>query len=421
MQQCHLEDNSGMPSTLAWLDFSEEEQRRARELLAFYSEHDTRDELGIGTVRDALSDAMFPGTSVIQTRARYFLFVPWLFQEAARRGRSGPQLVEWVRQQERRLIEALRRGGEGGPRSGLIGRVAGTRVKILPSTIYWTGLQRFQILRRAGTAEQVAGFMRAGLTVEEALTELIERPDPVWDPNLPPPPADFFQMDQASFAMGPDEAGWLAERMASSAEGTFIEWLVTSRVDVTEASEAPWEGPAMPAAPAPIRRVVHHSKLFSSTMHGAALLYNLLIAERARDEGLDPAGVRVTHYQDVLEGWADHIDTLAEEVGEWSHADFWALVRGINPRIPLPTYSFVERWIQLASHDPHAVTNSEQARHLVSSRERLLKRSQSRLTNERMLRDWSGGSGVGRLTFRWPQVKVLLGDIARGRSADAGA
>src|SRR4029453_18745501 len=148
MQQCRLEDNPGMPSTLAWLDFSEEEQRRARELLAFYSEHDTRDELGIGTVRDALSDAMFPGTSVIQTRARYFLFVPWLFQEAARRGRSGPQLVEWVRQQERRLIEALRRGGEGGPRSGLIGRVAGTRVKILPSTIYWTGLQRFQILRR---------------------------------------------------------------------------------------------------------------------------------------------------------------------------------------------------------------------------------------------------------------------------------
>ncbi len=55
-----------MPSTLARLDFSEEEQRRARQLLAVFSEHDTRDELGIGTVRDAMSDAMsdamFPGT-----------------------------------------------------------------------------------------------------------------------------------------------------------------------------------------------------------------------------------------------------------------------------------------------------------------------------------------------------------------------
>ena len=65
-----------MVSTMAWLDFSEDEQRRARELLAFFSERDTRDELGIGTVRDALSDAMFPGTSVIQTRADHQIATP---------------------------------------------------------------------------------------------------------------------------------------------------------------------------------------------------------------------------------------------------------------------------------------------------------------------------------------------------------
>lgn len=405
---------------MAWLDFSEDEQRRARELLAFFSEHDTRDELGIGTVRDALSDAMFPGSSVIQTRARYFLFVPWLFQEAGRRGYVGPGLLEWVRRQERRLIEALRRGGWGHARSGLIGRVAGTQLKILPSAIYWTGLQRFDILRRGGSMEQVAGLMRGTVGIEEALTELVERPDPVWDPNLPEPAVGFFQMDEASFGMALEEAEWLAERMAAGAHDTLIAWLVTTRAQLSSASEAPWEDPATAEAPDGIQHVVQNAKLFSLAMHGAALLYNLLIAERAKAEDLDPAGERLAHYHDALVEWADRVNGMAGELVRWRRSDFWALVRGSNPRVPLLTQNFVERWLELATPDPEGIGENQHARRLVSARERLLKGSQSRLTNDRLLHEWSGGSGVGRLTFRWSQVKVLLGDIADGRSAHAG-
>lgn len=410
-----------MASTVAWLDFSEDEQRRARELLAFFSEHDTRDELGIGTVRDALSDLMFPGTSVIQTRARYFLFVPWLFREAGRRGYVGQTLLEWVRRQERRLIEALRRGGWGGAGSGLIGRVAGTRLKILPSAIYWTGLQRFDILQRDGSMEQVAGFMRGTAGIEEALTELIERPDLVWDPNLPKPPPEFFQMDKTSFDMAPEEAEWLAERIAAGADDTLIKWLVTARAQLSSASEAPWEDPATAEAPDGIKHVVQNAKLFSLAMHGAALLYNLLIAERAKAEDVDPAGERLTHYRDALVEWAERVNGLAGELARWRHSDFWALVRGSNPRVPLLTQNFVERWIELATRDPEGIGENGQLRRLVSARERLLKGSQSRLTNDLLLHEWSGGSGVGRLTFRWSQVKVLLGDITDGRSAHASA
>lgn len=116
-----------MSSVLAWLDFSDDEQRRARELLRFFSERETRDELGIGTIRDALSDALFPGISVIQTRARYFLFVPWLFQEAQRRGYAGPDLLSRVGRDERRLVEALRRGGWEKPARGSLAGSRGRR------------------------------------------------------------------------------------------------------------------------------------------------------------------------------------------------------------------------------------------------------------------------------------------------------
>lgn len=46
---------------------------RPRRIIDLFDEKDTRDELGLGAARDALSDLMFPGTSTIQTRLRYML------------------------------------------------------------------------------------------------------------------------------------------------------------------------------------------------------------------------------------------------------------------------------------------------------------------------------------------------------------
>ena len=79
-----------MASSFTWLDYSEKERQKMLDILSALKEHETRDELGIGAVRDAFSDMFFPGTSTIQTRARYFLFVPWII-EAWRRKKSFPQ------------------------------------------------------------------------------------------------------------------------------------------------------------------------------------------------------------------------------------------------------------------------------------------------------------------------------------------
>ena len=67
-------------SALTWLDSSERERRSVLELVSALTEPGTLDELGIGTIRDTIADRLFPGTSTIQTRARYFLFIPWILQ-----------------------------------------------------------------------------------------------------------------------------------------------------------------------------------------------------------------------------------------------------------------------------------------------------------------------------------------------------
>ena len=66
-----------------------------------FSQRESRDELGLGQIRDALSDTLFPGTSFLLTRARYLLFVPWLFREGAPRGHSGQELTQWLEGHER--------------------------------------------------------------------------------------------------------------------------------------------------------------------------------------------------------------------------------------------------------------------------------------------------------------------------------
>jgi hypothetical protein len=62
-------------SEFVWLDYSERERRKMLDIVDLFREHDTRDELGIGSVRDTFADLIFPGTSTIMTRARYFLLV----------------------------------------------------------------------------------------------------------------------------------------------------------------------------------------------------------------------------------------------------------------------------------------------------------------------------------------------------------
>lgn len=74
-----------MTSTFTWLDYSEAERRKMLDVIDLFGEKTTRDELGLGGVRDAFADLLFSGTTTIQTRAKYFLFVPWMYLDPERK------------------------------------------------------------------------------------------------------------------------------------------------------------------------------------------------------------------------------------------------------------------------------------------------------------------------------------------------
>jgi hypothetical protein len=406
-----------VPSTIAWLDTSADEQRRVRELIALFAQAESRDELGIGQIRDAFSETLFPGTSVIQTRARYFLFVPWIYRDGVRRGRSGPQLKAWADIRERRLIETLRAAGD---LRGLIGRIAGPDVKILPSTIYWSGLIRYGILMGDVAADQL-GTRGINPALREA-DELASRDIGDWHPTLPDQPEGFPDRLESGFNLTHREAGWLAERIATAAPDTQLTHLVQRDAPPAPDSWAPWGDISCADAPVAVRDQLEHGRLFSLGMHGAALLYNLLIGERYEAAGHTRIGQPIADYRDRLAAWVDQCADAGRQLASWNREQMWHLVRNVNPRISVGTRLFVDTWLDAVIAGEFAgVADSQRLRALVTQREQKHKRAQSRLTNERLLRTWSGETGSAALTYRWPVVRGMVADIHEGAARDAGA
>ena len=53
-------------------------------VLDLLQESGTLDELGITPVREGFSNIFFPGTSMIQTRAKYFFIIPYILKDLER-------------------------------------------------------------------------------------------------------------------------------------------------------------------------------------------------------------------------------------------------------------------------------------------------------------------------------------------------
>ena len=138
-------------SAFVWLDYSEHERRKMLDIVDLFREHDTRDELGIGSVRDTFADLFFPGTTTIMTRARYFLLVPWTYQRLEKQRVCSAQIAERARRAEADLVEAIERSDDS---DGNIGKVARTALKRLPSSVYWQGLGVWGIRNFRGAQAQ---------------------------------------------------------------------------------------------------------------------------------------------------------------------------------------------------------------------------------------------------------------------------
>lgn len=62
-----------------FVSFNQEALNRANKVMKLLQGQGAIDELGLGRIRNAFSNTMFPGMSVLQTHAKYFLLMPALY------------------------------------------------------------------------------------------------------------------------------------------------------------------------------------------------------------------------------------------------------------------------------------------------------------------------------------------------------
>lgn len=375
--------------------------------IRLFKDQGTVDELGIGTIRDTFADLFFPGTGTVQTRARYFLLVPWMYLNLERNRISASIFAAKAREHEVRLIDVL---ADSEDSSGTIGVLARKGLKRLPSSIYWQGLGAWGIRRFQGSQDSYHRSID-GFYDSQRQIQFTDDKEPVgsrvhsnWHSGLPPIPKEFPR--NVSLKLTKLEGEYLRERILASSRHTLLAFLV-DRGEVTQNTDFPWEHHQFNQFPVLIRTQLEHARNFSELFHGAALLYNLMLAQTKKvDKEID-------NYSSRLEQWSEDITARRSFLSKWDRGTFWEIVDTGNHRVPHLTRAFVNNWIDqiLALTDAFRIGNSVGLRLLVQERERQLKKNLARLSNQRSLELWNGEAGTRPIDYRWSNAQVIIKDI----------
>ena len=315
-----------MPSTFAWLDHSESDRRKALDVIDLFREQETRDELGIGTVRDTLADSLFPGISTIQTRAKYLLFIPWIYQVLEAGRTKSNDVARLARRHEVNLIYQLL---ESDDTAGVIGKDAKAGLQRLPSSVYWAGLGDLGIRRFQGSLDQYhrsldefyLGRRQIHTSVEDGIVEMV-KPETNWHEGLPTVPDGF--PEGASLYLQEEEAEYLRHQIMVNVPGTLIAFLV-DQGEWWEEVSFPWHHPQVGECSSRVKTQLHHAELFSLVMLGAALFYNLMLAEKRASGRVDGTSLPerlVGHYRNALGEWYGEVEDKRRSLGRWAESPF---------------------------------------------------------------------------------------------------
>ncbi|MCY4664842.1 MAG: DUF6361 family protein, partial [Acidimicrobiaceae bacterium] len=337
-------------SSMGWLDFDAAASERVSTLLRSLEEPSTLDVLGLGTVRDAFADMLSPGTSTVQTKLRYVIFLPWIFKRLEDDRVSAADFARRLRDHEARLIDCLRPLGSN---QGVIGFRAGRDLKRMPSDIYWGSLATWGVSRLPlSLAEYGARAASLGRLQPERDDggNATEPPMSMWA-AIPPRPEKFLDSN-ITFELEPEEAQVLTESIRRRHPNTLIADLSKRPGLSLDGIDYPWLVPEPDLLPSRLAEVLHHARCFSELTLGPQLVYNLLLAREASQE----FGWETKELEDdqlgQLEDWSGLVMSRDETLGRWAEhpGEFWQILAGYG--ISGTTQHFWNDSIRRAMDDP---------------------------------------------------------------------
>ncbi len=139
---------------IGWVDFSEEERRRANQVLQMAKGKGAIDELGLGALRDSFAYRLFPGTSTLHTHARYYFLTAYLMKDLARdfQGAGRDRVHAEFEHGEKSVAQKLsawcdENGREKDGITGISFIDSDTWVKQKPASMNWSAMREYGLLK----------------------------------------------------------------------------------------------------------------------------------------------------------------------------------------------------------------------------------------------------------------------------------
>lgn len=402
-----------MKSALGWTLFSREALKRAETQLRDDLQG-VRDEVGFLALHQAYADRFFPGTSVLHTRLRYALFVPWLYRKLAekRERRVTAALVK----EEVVLAGRLRRSHE----EGVIGGRSYPKPTSQPaSTVYWTALGVWRILRPLPS-----GLWPARSSVHRRLAQrtsdirfhdddhqLLEERDPVFV-GVPGPPTEWDDPRKPlDFSLQEKEARFLrgtllaVHRPGSDREPSLLAGLVDLPLLETSAL---WDDSVLSAAEPEDRDALQRARQVAALSAVGRGVYAALVEELRDRDGLPTEKRHRGHLRVVVGKYRK--EALALDVAAVQD-DAPAGINETILNVLRETQHWLERPQATAMHLYETYAAAERRRK--GRRARLVQSIAARQKRQ----EWVPGEHpeAEPLHYRWGRVRRLLMDLQAAR------
>jgi hypothetical protein len=417
-----------MISSLGWIDFSSEHRDRVRTVLDLLAEKGVVDELGIGVIRDAFADLLFPGISTIQTRAKYFLIVPRLlkdYEALTDRQRRSQSLANFLSEREKQCrIRLVQKYGKQ-ENLGIIGVSFGIRadrdVQRQPSSVYWNGIRTFGIIK---TDLSLAEYCHRHSGRRPPLSQLLEQSQEERGDDVDA--EDVSRNSVITLPIAPDwperiaitlqrgEASFLRQQIVATRPQSLLgQILMDARAQdqflalSQQASFADLAAlPFIKQLPGPqLRQIVLRAEIFWKLLRGAHIRYNCLLQEKFGTPNLA---------EEYDQQWADwRQDAQSFPWSQWDTEAMWINVNQAGGRVHHFTKKFVENWIELVRQLPP--TNAPFDEWIIRQ-ERANKGPRARLRPDNQDEQVSSWIGIDRLNYRLPQAWRIVSDIHQAES-----
>ena len=388
---------------LGWVDFSKSDCDMVLSVLRQLTEPGAVDEIGIGAIRDGFSDILFPGTSTLQTRAKYLFIVPYICMELERNGRLAPrEFINALEQNELDLINVLAVNGA----EGVIGQRSRQTLKRKPSGIYWSALRTFGFLSESVSLSEYAALTYVRRTAADHQKSSGKRrsryEDDVTDdtdagmggtPIWRVPVSGGKWRDNLTIDLTSEEAKYLREKittMPGTRDSLLSMVLRENRLDFVEYENFDDIDDMMNVMPTGLRRDYQLARAFSKFIYGAQVRYNILFSKGLNEE--------------AVEEWNRY-------VFEKHEINLSEIQARLKPRASV--MSFLKRF-------QASIGNTDELDNLLICREKELKGSaRAKLTNSKLYTYNDNNVNMVPLSYRLYNAQQIIRDIFEGVKSDA--